>query len=91
MANFQALWSSNSDEYATPQDLFDELNAEFDFNLDVAANEYNHKCKAYFDAKIDGLSQNWGGAEYSAIHHIRKLKSGSKKHFTRARKTTQSL
>lgn len=61
MANFQALWTSNSDEYATPQDLFDELNAEFDFNLDVAANEYNHKCKAYFDAKIDGLSQNWGG------------------------------
>lgn len=61
MAKFEALWSSNSDEYATPQHVFDELNNEFNFNLDVAANENNHKCEAYFDLKSDGLSQDWGG------------------------------
>jgi len=61
MAKFEALWSSNSDEYPTPQALFDELNKEFNFNLDVAANRLNRKCDKYFDKQTDGLSQNWGG------------------------------
>ena len=31
-------------ERETPQDLFDQLNAEFHFGLDAAADEANHKC-----------------------------------------------
>ena len=30
-----ALFSSNSDEWATPADFFEALNNEFKFNLDV--------------------------------------------------------
>lgn len=43
-----SLFSSNSEEWETPQNLFDELNDEFNFDLDIAASEKNHKCKRYF-------------------------------------------
>lgn len=33
------LFSSATDEWATPQEFFDELNGEFHFALDPAANE----------------------------------------------------
>lgn len=55
-----ALFSANSTEWATPQDLFDELNQEFAFTLDVCATEENHKCDKYFTIKEDGLIQDWG-------------------------------
>ncbi|WP_309713392.1 DNA N-6-adenine-methyltransferase, partial [Armatimonas sp.] len=47
--------------WATPQDLFDEINAEFGFTLDVCAEEYNAKCERYFTPKQDGLTQKWEG------------------------------
>ena len=53
-------YSSNSVEWETPQELFDELNKEFDFNLDVCATKENAKCKKYFTKKDDGLHQEWG-------------------------------
>lgn len=62
----KALFTSNSDEWATPQALFDELNEEFNFNLDVCATSENHKCETYFTKEIDGLSQNWGGVQSMA-------------------------
>lgn len=58
----KGLFSSNSDEWATPQALFDELNQEFHFNLDPCANESNHKCERYFTREEDGLKKTWGGA-----------------------------
>lgn len=57
----KALYSSKSDEWATPQDTFDRLNEEFCFTLDVCATNENHKCKKYFTIKDDGLTQDWGG------------------------------
>ena len=57
----RALFSSNSDEWSTPQNIFDSLNSEFDFNLDPCATKENHKCDLYYTAEIDGLRKNWGG------------------------------
>jgi site-specific DNA-methyltransferase (adenine-specific) len=57
----KALTTSRSDEWATPQDIFNELNNEFHFNLDPCANESNYKCNYYFTKEQDGLIQNWGG------------------------------
>lgn len=57
----KALFSSNTDEWATPQAIFDDLDKEFHFTLDVCANEQNHKCAKYFTKDDDGLAQNWGG------------------------------
>ena len=37
------MFSSKSDEWETPQDLFDELNKEYDFTLDPCATSENAK------------------------------------------------
>lgn len=58
----KGLMTSNTDEWATPQAFFDELNKEFHFNLDVCANTKNHKCPMWFNKKEDGLSKNWDKA-----------------------------
>lgn len=52
---------SHSNEWETPQDLFDELNREFGFTLDVAATEQNAKCARFYDRAQDGLTQPWDG------------------------------
>lgn len=48
-----------SSEWATPQHLFDKLNAEFNFVLDVCATQQNAKCEKYFTKEQDGLQQVW--------------------------------
>jgi len=55
------LFTSNADDWGTPQKLFDELNSEFGFDLDVCANSENYKVSNYFDLEVDGLSQVWNG------------------------------
>lgn len=47
--------------WATPQNFFDNLNAEFDFDIDVCATPENAKCEKFFTEEQDGLSQSWGG------------------------------
>ena len=59
--NRDLMFSSKSDEWATPQSIFDELNNEFGFDLDPCATEENHKTPRYFTKENDGLSQKWGG------------------------------
>lgn len=58
----ETLWSKDSAEWETPQDLFDSLNTLYGFNLDVAATAENAKCSRYFTKEDDGLAQNWGGS-----------------------------
>lgn len=55
----KVLFSSNKEDWETPQDLFDELNKEFKFSIDVASSEQNHKCNRYYTEKENGLKQNW--------------------------------
>ena len=52
---------SNSNEWATPQEFFERLNNEFNFNLDPCSDGRNHKCSKYFTEKENGLLQDWGG------------------------------
>ncbi len=60
--NNDLMFSSKTGEWATPQDFFDKLNNEFKFQLDVCADENNHKCARFFTKEQDGLLQEWGGA-----------------------------
>ncbi len=57
----KGLFSSVKDDWETPQHLFDELNQEFGFELDVCADESNAKCKRYFTVEDDGLNMKWEG------------------------------
>lgn len=73
----QALLSSEKMDWCTPQDFYEELDAEFNFDLDPAATHKSAKCRNYFTPDEDGLSQEWGVTEYFAIHLMEnKLPSG---------------
>lgn len=57
----RVMFSSRTDLWSTPQDLFDELDAEFGFTLDVCALPENAKCERFYTPEQDGLIQNWHG------------------------------
>ena len=57
----RVMFSSRSDDWETPHELFDKLNLEFEFCLDVCANKDNAKCSNYYTKEIDGLKQPWRG------------------------------
>lgn len=60
MADFiKNKFQSKNQEWETPDDIFLPLHREFNFTLDVAANEVNHKCAHYFTPEIDGIGQDW--------------------------------
>lgn len=81
------LFSSASVEWATPQALFDELDAEFHFDLDPCSTNENAKCAEHFTKAEDGLSQNWGVKGCFAIRPTgENSQSGSKKRTTRQKK-----
>ena len=61
MSKLKGMMSSNSNEWETPQDLFDGLNTEFHFTLDPCATEENAKCKKFYTKKDDGLFKSWRG------------------------------
>lgn len=57
--------SSASDDWPTPADFYDGLDAEFGFVLDVCASSANHKTAQFYaldhpdTSRRDGLAQNW--------------------------------
>ena len=48
-------------EWTTPKTVFDELNKEFNFDLDVASTHENALCEKHFTQAENGLVQSWGG------------------------------
>ncbi|MDQ3829163.1 MAG: phage N-6-adenine-methyltransferase [Candidatus Tectomicrobia bacterium] len=62
MANKLSVhFSSETDAWETPAVLFQALDAEFGFTLDVCADQTNAKCAQYFTEAVDGLQQRWTG------------------------------
>ena len=55
------MMTSNTPEWETPQDLFDELDKEFNFQLDVCATKENAKVGRFYNKSEDGLSKEWLG------------------------------
>jgi len=52
---------SESCEWSTPQEFFDQQNAIHRFTLDVCASAENTKCPVFYTREQDGLSQPWSG------------------------------
>lgn len=61
MKGQSTLFSSSSDEWETPQDLFDSLNKIHKFTLDPCATKQNRKCKKYYSKRDNGLIHSWAG------------------------------
>ena len=59
MALQEAMVSSKSNEWETPQSLFNELDREFHFTLDPCATKENAKCGKFYTKQDDGLKQLW--------------------------------
>lgn len=74
----RALLSSSCDEWETPPDFFETLNAEFRFTLDPCALPETAKCPTYFTPDDDGLSRPWiapgGGAVFCNPPYSRRTK-----------------
>lgn len=58
------MFTSTTDDWPTPRDLFDALDAEFGFDLDPCASASNAKCSRFFTVDDDGLSRRWHGAVF---------------------------
>ena len=52
-------FSSKSNEWETPQDLYDKLDKEFGFTLDPCCTKESAKCDKYYTEKDNGLIQDW--------------------------------
>lgn len=60
--NTDVLFSSGKDNWETPHALFAELDEEFHFELDAAADQSNHKTRRWFGPggeREDGLVDPW--------------------------------
>ena len=47
------------DQWRTPQEVFDALNREFSFCVDMAATKRNSLCDTFFDEQNDSLGFDW--------------------------------
>ena len=85
--NTDVMFSSKTDLWETPQALFDELNSEFHFSLDVCAIPENAKCEKYYSPEVDGLRKSWvvsdgGGVVQSSLWQTnREMGSKGKRNF----------
>ncbi len=77
-------FSSRRKNWETPQTLFDTLNEEFDFELDVCAASENAKCKKYYSPTEDGLKQEWKGVCWMNPPYGREIGKWMKKAFESA-------
>ena len=59
--NKEVMFSSKTDLWATPQELFDKYNAIYHFETDVCATPENAKCDKFYTPEMDGLKQEWKG------------------------------
>ena len=53
--NNDLMFSSKKDDWTTPKALFDELNDEFHFTVDLCADDSNHLCDKYYTKENSGF------------------------------------
>ena len=54
-------FKSERQTWETPDKLFEILNKEFNFEIDLAADKLNTKCKKFISKEQDALSVEWFG------------------------------
>lgn len=75
----KGMYTSNSEEWGTPQELFNRLNKEFNFTLDICASKENTKCPKYYTKEEDALKQEWGGVIWMNPPYGRQIGNWVKK------------
>lgn len=80
------LFSHNSDEWETPQTIYNELNSEFSFDLDPCATANNAKCEHFFTISEDGLTKQWSGHTVFCNPPYSRVSEWVKKSYEEAKK-----
>lgn len=75
----KGMYTSSGEEWGTPQTLFNRLNKEFNFTLDICASKENAKCPKYYTKEEDALKQEWGGVIWMNPPYGRKIGNWVKK------------
>ena len=57
----KTMFSSESNEWETPQDFYEKLNRTYSFTLDPCSTKSTAKCDKFFTVDDDGLDQDWSG------------------------------
>ena len=73
---------SESDQWATPQDLFSKLDSIFNFETDVCADASNAKCDKFYSVQDDGLKQDWEGVCWCNPPYGREIPKWIEKAYT---------
>jgi phage N-6-adenine-methyltransferase len=73
------LFKTGNMECSTDQGVFDELNREFNFNLDPCATKENAKCKKFYTKEDNGLEKNWEGRVFMNPPYGREIGDWMKK------------
>lgn len=73
-------------DWETPPEVFEPLDAEFHFTLDVCATAENAKCARYFTEEEDGLKQDWDGVCWMNPPYGREILGWMKKAVEESRK-----
>ena len=75
----QGLFTSDTDEWETPQSFFDELNEEFHFETDICATAENAKCNGFYNKLTNALTKQWEGICWMNPPYGRKITDWVKK------------
>lgn len=60
-STYKGKMTSLMQEYETPDEIFLPLHKEFNFQVDLAGSESNHKLKEYYSKKDDAFKHDWYG------------------------------
>jgi site-specific DNA-methyltransferase (adenine-specific) len=82
----RVLFTSDKEDWATPQDFYDAADKIFDFDLDPCATNENAKCPFYYTKEIDGLKEPWFGNVWVNPPYGRNVKEWVKKGYDEVQK-----
>jgi len=85
------MFSSQKDEWATPQDFFDGLNKQYNFTLDPCATAQNTKCPKFYTQQDNGLIQDWSGNVVYVNPPYSNVKEWVKKALQESRKPNTTI
>ncbi len=78
--------SKSQDKWQTPPAVFKQLDDEFNFTLDAAAEPETALCRRYFTEDDNALSQDWGGETVFCNPPYSQLKQFAEKANAEAKK-----
>lgn len=70
----KALLTSNTDQWATPDYIFNTYNSVYNFTLDACASHWNYKVDNYYTEEDNGLEQPWTGVVWCNPPYGRQIK-----------------